>query len=278
MGVGATLKFTKPLFVLLLLVAAQFAHATITKVQSWTVSMTGTSPVTSVPTSNLTPGSLLTVQAGLWGNNTQPNLGASDTTNGTWHVAVEGKFTTSPGDLQNGSIGYVKNSSAGKPTISVASAAGPGDAFTAAVITEWTTDQSWASGTGALDVTANNANNSTIAQPSTGTTGATTGTGAMVVLAVGTSASSTITSTSNGWNTPSGYTSLFLQNDTTVDTSITAAFKLLTTGAGAQGATYTADFSTAPSVDWAACIAVFKETTGGGTTTQSRLSLLGVGP
>lgn len=227
--------------------------------------MTGSSPVTTTPTNNLTPGSLLTIQAALWGNNTQPNLGASDPTNGTWHVAAEGQRTFS-GDDQNGSIAYVKNSSAAKPTISVTNPAGA-DAFAAAVITEWTTDGTWATGTGALDVTAQNSGSTNVSQPSTGTTGSTTGTGAMVALTVGASSSSTITGTSNGWNTPAGYNSIFLQNDASVDMSITADYKLLSTGAGAQGVTYTPDFSTSPVVNWASSIAVFKETPGGGGST-----------
>lgn len=235
----------------------------ITKRQSFNIPMTGTTPLTGntfgVP---VLAGSLLTVQSAHWGNNTSPTITVSDGLNGSWAIVDTGVWTQAGND-ETAAVGGFVGSAAGNPSITVTCASGT-DSFGMYVVTEWTTTQVWA-----LDTSAHANSNGQVGvtdfsavQPVSGTTPSTTGVLDSLVLAVSGSSSSLITGTSLGYNTPSGYTSLLLQNSSVVTQCISADYKTMTNVQAAQSTNWGGQLPR--NAAWASAIGVWKETAGSG--------------
>lgn len=210
----------------------------IAKVQSVNATASGTT-ITATLT-GVTAGNLLTLQLSFYQSSSQTAVATPTDSNGTFSVAIAPTALNLSLDSFASAIYYEANAAAGTHTATVTLHGSPVGHVT---FIEW----SGAATSSVLDKTASNGSISTTQNRASGTTAALTASNdlALVALAVASGAGQTNAAISDP---PSGYTSLYAQQDTAVDVGVEFAYQLLSSSA-AQSTTWTwTDSTTAGSM------------------------------
>lgn len=209
-----------------------------TRVQSKTGTTSPGATLNITLDSNVTAGNLLTAQVSVY--NSLNTAICTVTGGGTWTTHV-----TAQNSANSVHIASAENATGGATTVTITITGSIGDRYVTAVVEEW----SGVPTTGVFDVSASNTGTGT--SVTTGTTAAKAQNNELVLALVGCAGDNAAVMT--------GFSTSYLLNNSASFQPIGAGYKSV----NASG-TESASVTLGGSEDWAAAIATFKETSGGG--------------